>query len=157
MTDHTHSTDYLNGASPAEEDEPEHEALIVPGRGKLEGVSFSSDPRIEAAVREILIGIGEQPEREGLLKTPTRVARMYAELTAGYHVDPEALINDAVFRYGAFLTALITFVTTAAAIFFFVVKPVTALMARMSKPTEEEVTDEERRHQELLAALSTRS
>jgi len=66
-------------------------------------------------------------------------------------------INDAVFRYGAFLTALITFVTTAAAIFFFVVKPMTALMARMSKPTDEEVTDEERRHQELLAALSTRS
>jgi large conductance mechanosensitive channel len=62
-------------------------------------------------------------------------------------------INDAVFRYGAFLTALITFVTTAAAIFFFVVKPVTALMARVSKPTEEEVTDEERRHQELVAAI----
>ncbi len=66
-------------------------------------------------------------------------------------------INDAVFRYGAFLTALITFVTTAAAIFFFVVKPMTALMARMSKPTAEEVTDEERRHRELLAALQARS
>jgi large conductance mechanosensitive channel len=66
-------------------------------------------------------------------------------------------INDAVFRYGAFLTALITFITTAAAIFFFVVKPMNALMARMSKPTEEEVTDEERRHQELLAALQARS
>ena len=39
-------------------------------------------------------------------------------------------INDAVFRYGAFITALITFITTAAAIFFFVVKPVTAIMAR---------------------------
>ena len=66
-------------------------------------------------------------------------------------------INDAVFRYGASITALITFVTTAAAIFFFVVKPMNALMARMSKPTEEEVTDEERRHQELLAALRARS
>jgi len=66
-------------------------------------------------------------------------------------------INDAVFRYGAFLTALITFITTAAAIFFFVVKPMNALMARMSKPTEEEVTDEERRHQELLAALRARA
>ena len=65
-------------------------------------------------------------------------------------------INDAVFRYGAFITALITFVTTAAAIFFFVVKPVTAIMARMEKPTEEEVTDDERRHQELLAALERR-
>jgi large conductance mechanosensitive channel len=62
-------------------------------------------------------------------------------------------INDAVFRYGAFLTALITFLTTAAAIFFFVVKPVGVIMARTEKPTDEEVTDEERRHRELLAAL----
>jgi large conductance mechanosensitive channel len=65
-------------------------------------------------------------------------------------------INDAVFRYGAFITALITFVTTAAAIFFFVVKPVTAIIARTEKPSEEEVTDEERRHRELLAALERR-
>jgi GTP cyclohydrolase I len=78
-------------------DEHELDALIVPGRGKLEGVTYSSDPRIEAAVREILVGVGEQPDREGLLKTPARVAKMYAELTAGYHVDPDALINDAVF------------------------------------------------------------
>ena len=62
-------------------------------------------------------------------------------------------INDAVFRYGAFLTALITFVSTAAAIFFFVVKPANAMMARVRKPAEDEVTDEERRHQELLTAL----
>jgi large conductance mechanosensitive channel len=65
-------------------------------------------------------------------------------------------INDAVFRYGAFITALITFVTTAAAIFFFVVKPVSAIMARTERPTEVEVTDEERRHRELLAALERR-
>ena len=62
-------------------------------------------------------------------------------------------INDAVFRYGAFLTALITFLTTAAALFFVVVKPMTAVMARGRQPAEEEVTDEERRHRELLAAL----
>ncbi|MEP7225224.1 MAG: large conductance mechanosensitive channel protein MscL [Actinomycetota bacterium] len=62
-------------------------------------------------------------------------------------------INDAVFRYGAFLTAAITFVATAAAIFFFVVKPMGAIMARLQKPAEEEVSDEERRHQELLAAI----
>jgi large conductance mechanosensitive channel len=65
-------------------------------------------------------------------------------------------INDAVFRYGAFITALIQFVAIAAAIFFFVVKPVTAILARMETPAEEEVTDEERRHQELLAALRAR-
>lgn len=86
-----------NGHMVSDIDESEYEALIVPGRGKLEGVSYSSDPRIEGAVREILTGIGEQPDREGLLKTPSRVAKMYAELTAGYHVDPEALINDAIF------------------------------------------------------------
>lgn len=62
-------------------------------------------------------------------------------------------INDAVFRYGAFLTACITFVATAAAIFFFVVKPMSAIMARMRKPEDEVVADEERRHQELLAAI----
>ena len=66
-------------------------------------------------------------------------------------------INDAVFRYGAFITDVIQFVAIAAAVFFFVVKPVGAMMARMQKPSEEEVTDEERRHQELLAALQTRS
>jgi len=63
-------------------------------------------------------------------------------------------INDAVFRYGAFITAAITFVATAAALFFFVVKPIDAIKSRMAKPTETEVTDEERRHQELLAALA---
>jgi len=46
-------------------------------------------PRIERAVREILLAIGEDPEREGLRKTPARVARMYAELFAGLHQDPE--------------------------------------------------------------------
>jgi GTP cyclohydrolase I len=53
---------------------------------------------IECAVRDILTAIGEDPEREGLLRTPDRVARMYEELTAGYHVDPVRLINDAIFK-----------------------------------------------------------
>ncbi len=74
-----------------------HAHSIIPGRGKIEGVAFSSDPQIERAVHDILGAIGERPEREGLLKTPARVAKMYAELTAGYHIDPEALINDAIF------------------------------------------------------------
>jgi GTP cyclohydrolase I len=52
---------------------------------------------IECAVRDILAAVGEDPEREGLLRTPDRVSRMYEELTAGYHVDPVRLINDAVF------------------------------------------------------------
>ena len=45
-------------------------------------------PRIERAVREILAAVGEDPNREGLLETPSRVARMYAELFAGLHSDP---------------------------------------------------------------------
>jgi GTP cyclohydrolase I len=46
-------------------------------------------PRIERAVREILIAIGEDPDREGLLKTPNRVARSYAELIAGLQDEPK--------------------------------------------------------------------
>jgi GTP cyclohydrolase I len=45
-------------------------------------------PRIEAAVREILLAVGEDPQREGLRDTPARVARMYAELFAGLRKDP---------------------------------------------------------------------
>src|SRR3954452_2756519 len=45
-------------------------------------------PRIERAVREILAAVGENPDREGLLETPARVARMYAEMFGGLHTDP---------------------------------------------------------------------
>lgn len=56
------------------------------------------DPKkIEDAARQILIGIGEDPEREGLLKTPQRVAKAYAEIMDGYSKNPEKLINDALF------------------------------------------------------------
>jgi GTP cyclohydrolase I len=44
--------------------------------------------RIRAAVREILLAVGEDPDREGLQETPDRMARMYAELFCGLHVDP---------------------------------------------------------------------
>jgi GTP cyclohydrolase IA len=44
--------------------------------------------RVEAAVREILRAVGEDPDREGLQETPARVARMYAELFAGLRLDP---------------------------------------------------------------------
>ena len=44
--------------------------------------------RIETAVREILAAVGENPDREGLLETPARVARMYAEMFSGLHDDP---------------------------------------------------------------------
>ncbi|HVK18415.1 MAG TPA: GTP cyclohydrolase I FolE [Fimbriiglobus sp.] len=46
--------------------------------------------RIRRAVREILAAVGEDPDREGLLETPDRVARMYAEIFSGLHTDPAA-------------------------------------------------------------------
>jgi GTP cyclohydrolase I len=45
-------------------------------------------PRIEAAVREIIAAVGEDPAREGLIETPRRVAQMYEELFSGMHLDP---------------------------------------------------------------------
>ncbi len=50
-------------------------------------------PRIERAVREILLAIGEDPDREGLLETPQRVARMYSEIFAGLHEPIENSIK----------------------------------------------------------------
>jgi GTP cyclohydrolase I len=44
--------------------------------------------RIRQAVREILLAVGENPDREGLVETPERVARMYAEIFSGLHIDP---------------------------------------------------------------------
>ena len=44
--------------------------------------------RIQKAVREILAAVGEDPDRDGLLETPARVARMYAEMFSGLHTDP---------------------------------------------------------------------
>ena len=49
-------------------------------------------PRIRAAVREILLAIGEDPDRSGLRDTPGRVARAYAEIFAGLHQDPSELL-----------------------------------------------------------------
>ena len=64
-------------------------------------------------------------------------------------------INDAVYRYGAFITDLIQFLAIVAAVFFFVVKPMQAMVARLQRePIEEGTPDEERRHKELLAALN---
>jgi len=50
-------------------------------------------PRIEAAIREILVAVGENPDRDGLVRTPARVARAYAELFAGLRVDPAQVLT----------------------------------------------------------------
>ncbi len=54
--------------------------------------------RVTQLVRELLIEIGEDPDREGLLKTPERVAAAYRFLTSGYHTDMGAVVNGAVFE-----------------------------------------------------------
>lgn len=63
----------------------------------LDGVGVAK-PEIEYAVKNLLEAFGEDVDREGLERTPERVARMYDELLAGYRVDPFKLINEAVFK-----------------------------------------------------------
>lgn len=63
--------------------------------------SFSTDldkDEIRKAVSKIISAIGEDPMREGLVNTPGRVARSYEELLSGYRVDPQKLINGALFE-----------------------------------------------------------
>ena len=57
----------------------------------------STTRNVEESIREILAFVGEDPKREGLEKTPERVAKMYEFLTKGYHEDVEAVLNKAVF------------------------------------------------------------
>lgn len=67
------------------QDEPVHEYL-VPSRPRFDKA------RAEAAVRELLLACGEDPDREGLAETPSRVARAYRELFAGLYTDPDAVL-----------------------------------------------------------------
>ncbi|MCC3281688.1 GTP cyclohydrolase I FolE [Arthrobacter caoxuetaonis] len=57
-----------------------------------EAASEVDQPRIERAVREILLAIGEDPDRDGLKQTPSRVAKSYAEIFAGLHQSPTDLL-----------------------------------------------------------------
>ena len=56
------------------------------------------EQRVSSLVREILLEIGEDPDREGLAKTPDRVARALSHLTRGYAQTPEGVVNGAVFE-----------------------------------------------------------
>ena len=58
----------------------------------------SPGSQIPEAIRTLLEELGEDPDRPGLAGTPERVRRMYAELTEGYHTDPDALLNKAAFE-----------------------------------------------------------
>ena len=62
-----------------------HDALKLAGTVDLE--------RIQRAMRELILAVGEDPEREGLLGTPERVSRMYAELFEGLRTDPKELLS----------------------------------------------------------------
>ena len=53
---------------------------------------------VREAIGQILCAVGEDPDREGLKRTPERVARMYGELLAGYRKDPVKIVNDALFE-----------------------------------------------------------
>ncbi|WP_432994970.1 GTP cyclohydrolase I FolE [Dactylosporangium sp. CA-233914] len=84
-----------NGAGLVADRELDHVAARLVS-GKLSGVEVERNvdlKRIEDAVREILIAVGEDPDRDGLRKTPARVARAYAELFAGLRVDPAQVLS----------------------------------------------------------------
>jgi GTP cyclohydrolase I len=59
---------------------------------------YPSSEGIAPLIREMLVDLGENPEREGLRRTPDRVARMYDEILSGYRTDLTALVNDAIFE-----------------------------------------------------------
>ena len=71
----------------------------MPARGPSEPAGDYDLQKVEEGVRLILEGIGEDPGREGLKETPSRVAEMYREVFAGLHQDPDAVV-DAVFDVG---------------------------------------------------------
>lgn len=77
-------------------DSVEHKMEIEAAAELFGGVGVAR-PEIENAIRDLLSAVGEDPKREGLQRTPERVARMYDELLAGYRIDPEKMINDAIF------------------------------------------------------------
>jgi GTP cyclohydrolase IA len=87
MTDQTLSIDL--DPSSLDETGPSRPARPVPPREERPPLPPVDLPRIAAAVKEILSAIGEDPERDGLLDTPMRVARMYEEVFAGLRENPD--------------------------------------------------------------------
>ncbi len=65
--------------------------------GLIEDIASLDHEAVRHAVQKLLTAVGENPERQGLKDTPDRVARMYEELLEGYWVNPQTLVNDAVF------------------------------------------------------------
>lgn len=106
------TTAYSNGFNPSVENNtnihPHREALAVEtdsaeanGHASADGEDTQENQeRMKAAVRELLLGIGENPDREGLLKTPKRVAEAMRFLTGGYAQSVEDIVNSAIFDEG---------------------------------------------------------
>lgn len=68
------------------------------GYVKIDQYNHQTIDRLAKNYKEVLIGIGEDPNREGLLKTPERVAKAMQYLTHGYDLDPEAILRSAMFK-----------------------------------------------------------
>src|SRR5271157_2585946 len=82
------------GSLPDENDGEGTEVVLTQVDSDVGGVAGEIDrARIERAVREILLAVGEDPDREGLRETPARVARMYAEVFQGLQQDPRVHLN----------------------------------------------------------------
>jgi GTP cyclohydrolase I len=90
----TASTAKLSSVNHFDDDDAPDSAGLPAGEGSHPKKHHKVDrPRIEAAVREILIAIGEDPDRGGLKDTPKRVAKAYAEVFAGLHHDPAEILS----------------------------------------------------------------
>ncbi|MBN1200569.1 MAG: GTP cyclohydrolase I FolE [Anaerolineae bacterium] len=92
-----HNGHHVVVAEPIEALEHDHtheETHVQPGTGSMDV--------IEKSVELILLSVGENPSRDGLQRTPHRVAKMYGELLEGYHKDLETVVNNALFdvEYG---------------------------------------------------------
>ena len=78
-----------------EADERDGARLVAVPR--IDGAATLGDPRLESLAREMLLELGEEPEREGLLKTPERMAKSLRYLTSGLEVEPSEVLNGALF------------------------------------------------------------
>ncbi len=91
------ANDHGGGYVLAEADSAEYNGVDIgltePGPVALETGRSFDQARAEAAVRELLLAIGEDPDRPGLRETPARVARAYRETFAGLYVEPDSVLN----------------------------------------------------------------
>ncbi len=71
--------------------------LTAPGSKNLKECTFSNHSPLQDLASEMIITIGEDPEREGLLKTPERFEKAVRELTAGYHLSPAEVVGEGIF------------------------------------------------------------